>query len=72
MWTATNVSETGKNHGGPETVVVFLEPFDDTYRKEIDIFSVVVSEIWGQEITQKDTEITVTEQLYMNKIIAVE
>lgn len=72
MWAATNASKTGKKPGAPEAVVIFLDPFDDSHRKEIELFWVIVSEIWGQETTQKDTEITVTDQLYMKKIIAAE
>lgn len=61
-----------KKNRAPETVLIILKPFDDSHRKEIQLFSVIVSEIWGQEITQKDTEITVTEQPYVKKLIAVE
>lgn len=72
MLAATSASKPGKNYGAPETVVVFLKPFDDSHRKEIQLFSVIVSEIWAQELTQKDTEITVIEQPYMKKLIAAE
>lgn len=44
MLAATSASKTGKKHGAPETVVVFLKPFDDSHRKEIQLFSVIVSE----------------------------